>query len=167
MLETKLVTIEQGRDAGKTFRIREMSALQLEKWAARALIAIFGSQADIPPELAEAAQTSNAAAMAQAGMKCLTGLTWDKVESLYDELLRQVDRVPDMDKPEAVVKLHNGNVEAHVESAGTLLRLRAEVVALCLGFSIDGVNWGSLPATLFSRPASSGTPTSPMSSGAQ
>ena len=166
MLETRLITIDGGRDGGKTFRVREMSALQLEKWAARALIAIFGSQADIPPELAEAAQSSNTVALAQAGMRCLSGLDWEKVEPLYDELLRQVDRVPDIDRPEAVVRLHNGNADAHVASAGTLLRLRAEVVALCLGFSTDGVSWGSLPATLLGRPDSGTTQISPKSSAA-
>jgi len=166
MLETKLITIEKGRDEGKTFRIREMSSLQLEKWCARALIAIFGSNADIPPEVAEAAQNSNTVALIQAGMKCMTGLTWDKVESLYDELLRQVAVVPDPAKPEAVVGLHNGNVENFVRSAGTILRLRGEVLALCLGFSTDGVSLDSLQALLNSRPASETTQTSPMSSDA-
>lgn len=126
----------------------------------------FLTQSHIPPELAEAAQTSNTAAMAQAGAKCFSGLSWEKVESLYDELPRQVDRVPDPAKPEAVVKLHNGNVDAHVEGAGTLLRLRAEVVALCLFFFIDGVNWGSRPGMWFSHRDSPDTPNSPPSSAA-
>lgn len=166
MQNSKLITIEKGPDAEKTFRIRKMSALQLEKWCFRALIALFGSQADVPPGLAEAAQTSNAAAFVQIGLKGLTGLTWEKVESLYDELLRQVDKVPNPENPEAVVKLHNGNADAHVESAGTLFRLRAEVLALCLNFSLDGVSLESLPAMLFSRQDLSATPTSPTSSGA-
>lgn len=168
MLETKTITIEKGRDAGKTFRIREMSALQLEKWCARALIAIFGSTSDIPPELAQAAQTSNTVALLQHGLKCMTGLTWDKVESLYDELLKQVDVVvmPDPAKPEVFIRLHDGNVENHVFSAGTIVRLRGEVLALCLGFSTDGVSLDSLQALLLSRPDSGTTPTSQTSSDA-
>jgi len=166
MLETKTVTIEKGRDEGKTFRIREMSSLQLEKWCARAIIAIFGSESNIPPELVGAMQTSNTVALIQIGVKCMTGLTWDKVESLYDELLKQVDVVvmPDPAKPEVFIRLHDGNVENHVFSAGTIVRLRGEVLALCLGFSTDGVSLDSLQASLLSRLASGAMQTSPMSS---
>ena len=143
-----------------------MTASHLEKWSARALIAVFGSQSDIPDELAEAARTSNTAAMAQMGLKCLSGLSWEKIEPLYDELLGQIDRVPDPAKPEAVIKLNTHNGDAHVASAGTLWRLRVEVVALCLNFSTDGVRWESLPGRLFSPQGSPDTPTCPPSSAA-
>jgi hypothetical protein len=98
----------------------------------------------------------------------MTGLTWDKVESLYDELLKQVDVVvmPDPAKPEVFIRLHDGNVENHVFSAGTIVRLRGEVLALCLGFSTDGVSLDSLQALLLSRPDSGTTPTSQTSSDA-
>ena len=33
MLNEKLIAIDKGRDAGKTFKVREMPVTRLEKWA--------------------------------------------------------------------------------------------------------------------------------------
>ena len=51
MLNEKIIAIDKGRDAGKTFKVKEMPVTKLEKWAARALLAVFGSEmpADIRP----------------------------------------------------------------------------------------------------------------------
>ena len=163
-METKIITIDTGRDAGKTFRIREFPALRGEKWAARALVALLGTNAEIPDNLAEAAKMSNMAAIAQAGFKCLSGLNWETLEPLYDELLGQVDIVPDPAKPTAVIPLSSGNVDAHVKNPATLFRLRAEVFGLCVNFFVDGVVSESLASKLFNQPDLSTTPTVPASS---
>ena len=36
MLNEKIIAIDKGRDAGKTFKVKEMPVTKLEKWAARA-----------------------------------------------------------------------------------------------------------------------------------
>ena len=42
MLNEKIIAIDKGRDAGKTFKGKEMPVTKLEKRAARALLAVFG-----------------------------------------------------------------------------------------------------------------------------
>lgn len=46
MRKERTYTIESGRDAGKTFLIKEMPVIQADKWAQRALFAISKSGAD-------------------------------------------------------------------------------------------------------------------------
>lgn len=46
--KTKLVTIAaEGRDKGKCFLIREMPAMQSEKWAIRAILALGRADAEV------------------------------------------------------------------------------------------------------------------------
>lgn len=164
MRKDMTITIEEGRDAGKTFRVTEMPVSRLEKWCARALLAIFGAEGDIPAHIAGLAQTSSGAAVAAASsmLRGLKGLSWEKAEPLYDELLDFIVRVPRPERPEAVVQLRQDNLDAHIEDVATSFRLRLEVVALSLGFSESGGAWASLLAASAGPRASGATPTSPM-----
>ena len=101
MLEHRIITIETGRDAGKVYRVTEMPASKLEKWAARALLALFAG--DVPADVVQMARGSNAAALVGNVMSGLGSLRWEDVEPLYDELLTCVARVPDPGRPEVVV----------------------------------------------------------------
>lgn len=132
MLEHRIITIETGRDAGKVYRVTEMPASKLEKWAARALLALFAG--DVPADVVQMARGSNAAALVGNVMSGLGSLRWEDVEPLYDELLTCVARVPDPGRPEVVVQLVAANVDAHVQDVTTLWRLRAEALELCFGF---------------------------------
>lgn len=158
------ITIAEGRDAGKTFRVTEMPVSRLEKWCARALLALFGAEGDMPANIAALAQTSSGAAVAAAAsmLRGLRGLSWERAEPLYDELLDFIVRVPKPERPEAVVQLCQDNLDAHIEDVATSFRLRLEVVALSLGFSESGGAWASLLAATAAPKASGATPTSPM-----
>lgn len=46
MRKEKTFTVETGRDAGKTFLIREMPVIQADRWAQRALFAMAKSGMD-------------------------------------------------------------------------------------------------------------------------
>ncbi len=142
------ITIEEGRDAGKTFRITEMSVSKLEKWACRALIALFG--VNIPPDVANLAKTSNTMALAGAVMRGLSGLDWKLAEPLYDELIEQVAIIPNMSHPRNVIKLCPQNIDNHIEEIGTIMRLRLEVVALSLNFGAGGEGLTSRLSTILS-----------------
>ena len=119
MLNEKIIAIDKGRDAGKTFKVKEMPVTKLEKWAARALLAVFGSE--MP-----------------ADIRALSGLKWELAEPLYDELLGQIYRVPNPGKPDDVIRLTPQNLDAHVEDVGTIYRLRWEAIAVCLDFLQGG-----------------------------
>lgn len=132
MLEHRIITIETGRDAGKVYKVTEMPASKLEKWAARALLALFAG--DVPADVVQMARGSNAAALVGNVMAGLGSLRWEDVEPLYDELLTCVARVPDPGRPEVVVPLVPANVDAHVQDVTTLWRLRAEALEVCFDF---------------------------------
>ena len=93
MLNEKIISIDKGRDAGKTFKVKEMPVTKLEKWAARALLAVFGSE--MPADIRTLSASSNTAALLSAGLRGLSGLRWEQAEPLYDELLGQISRTPE------------------------------------------------------------------------
>lgn len=130
------ITIEDGRDAGKLFRVTEMPVSRLEKWACRALIALFG--AELPPDVASLAQTSNAMALASGVMRGISGLDWKVAEPLYDELLAQIAIIPRRERPLDTIQICPQNLDAHIEDLSTIFRLRLEVVALSLNFGEGG-----------------------------
>ena len=138
MLEEKIITIDSGRDKGKTFVAQEMPATRLEKWSARALLALFNG--NMPADIAEQTRGSNAAALAQSVISGLSGVSWELVEPLYDELLTCVSRIPDPANPGARVPLNPANADAHVRDAVTLLRLRVAVLEVC--FDMFGAGGG-------------------------
>lgn len=130
------ITIEDGPDAGKTFRVRQMSAGRTEEWAGRALLAVLsspGGRADAS-QLMDTAKTSQGAALWQALAGGLSSLSWEQVKPLLDMLLGQIDRVPDADKPAVVVPLTPANLDNHIADVRTLLRLRGEALRLSLDF---------------------------------
>ena len=132
MLNEKIITIEEGRDSGKTFVVTEMPASRLEKWSARALLALFNGH--VPANVADQARGSHAMALAGAVMSGLNGVRWELVEPLYDELLTCIHHVPDPSRPSARVKLCAENVDNFIQDMGTLLRLRAAVLEVCFDF---------------------------------
>lgn len=135
MKDPIMITIPDGPDAGKTFRVRQMSASTTEEWAGRALLAILnasGGRADAA-QLMETAKTSQTAALMQA-LSGLAGLRWETAKPLLDMLLGQIDRVPNPERPDVVVRLTPNNADAHIEDVKTLLRLRGEALRLSLDF---------------------------------
>lgn len=135
MKDPILITITEGPDAGKVFRVRQMSAATTEEWAGRALLALLnasGGRADAA-SLMETAKTSQTAALMQA-LSGLSGLSWETAKPLLDMLLGQIDRVQNPEKPDVVVRLSPDNVNAHIEDVKTLLRLRGEALRLSLDF---------------------------------
>jgi len=135
MRKTKTVTIQptqgrENRDAGKTFFLTEMSAVRLEKWSQRALLALANSGLDIPPEVLR----MGAGAVVAAGMRALLGVSFAEAEPLLDEMLQSVQFVPDVRRPEVLRAFDPEDIE----EVSTLFTLRSEVIELHVGFSIAG-----------------------------
>lgn len=163
MRKESVITITEGRDKGKAFRCSEMPVTKLEKWAARVLIALVGGEGQLPHNIAELARTSAGAAVAALLGQGLRGLSAAAVEPLLDDLVPYIARVPKPEQPDKVIPLSVETLDAHIEDLGTLLRLKFEVVSLCLGFSMDGAGWDSLLASVVPQRDSGDTPTSPQS----
>lgn len=132
MRNTKTIEIEsEGRDKGKTFLVTEMPASKLERWSARALVAVLGG--NVPADIQMAAKVSSAAAFASVLNKVLSGLQWDALEPLYSEMLDCIAYVPDPSK-KATVQLKVSNVDNFIEEVPTLLKLRLAVLEVNFGF---------------------------------
>ena len=135
MRKSKILTIRSendrpNRDAGKTFRITEASAMKVEKWATRVLLALANSGLDIPPEVLR----MGIGAVLAAGTRALLGVTFREAEPLLDEMWQCVEFIPDAKKPDVARPFD----ELDIEEVSTLLTLRNEVVDLHVGFSLAG-----------------------------
>lgn len=151
MRKEVVVTITaEGRDKGKVFVIREKSAVQTEKWATRALLALSRSGVDI----GDAADAGIRGIMA-LGIKALFGMSFTDAEPLLDEMMECVSWRVDPKRPDVTRPLM---VDDDIEEVATLLRLRSEVVELHTGFSIAG-----LLSTSTSETPAAASPNIPMS----
>jgi hypothetical protein len=115
----------ENRDKGKTFYIREMGAVQAERWAMRALIAVSGPGASVPNK-------AGLASLANAKFSLLTmlgNIKWEVAQPLLDEMMACVQR---KESPTCIRTL----VEEDIDEVTTLLQLRKEVLELHLGFSL-------------------------------
>ena len=125
------ITIEaEGRDKGKIYYLREMSAVQVEKWAARAIIALTRGGVNIPPEVA----AGGIASIAAIGYGALGGLQFAEVEPLLDDMMRCVVGITPDPATNATVR-RPLQVDDDIEEVATILRLRAELFELHTGFS--------------------------------
>lgn len=126
---------DDGRDKGKVFHITEMPASRAERWAMRALLALAHSGVDVGDmeELDPASGMRGIAAARAVGgrlLKALTGLQFDEIEPLLDEMMGCVQVVPDPSKPHVRRPL----MEEDVEDVTTRVRLRVEVLNVHLDF---------------------------------
>lgn len=116
----------EGRDRGKVFVITEMPASRAEAWATRALLALMANNVELP----DGFENLGMAAMAELGIKALSGLTWQVAEPLLAEMWECVQYMPDPRNPVVLRAL----IEDDIEEIKTRVQLRAEVWKLHTGF---------------------------------
>lgn len=136
--EAVVVIDAEGRDKGKIFHLREMSASRAEAWAARLLICFARSNTDVPEEVLEAGMAGVAAMMVRG----IGGLSWAEAKPLLDEMMMCVRIQPDPSRPSVVRALMEsapGSENEDIEEIGTRIKLREELIALHTGFSIAAV----------------------------
>ena len=113
-----------GRDAGKVFLLTEAPAIKAVRWAVRALIALGGSDAELPSDIAAA----GLAGVAAYGIKALSGMAYAEVDALLTDMLGCVE-IAD----EAVGR--RALTEADVEDVETLRLPGGAVLALHFDFA--------------------------------
>ena len=131
MRKEKEIKIEEGRDAGKVFVITEMPALQMDKWATRALCAIGRSQESGIMALLALGVTE----LINSFMKA----DYEKIEPLMQEMLQCCS----FKKDNARVVLKDDFVNDIIEDWNTITMLRIEAIKLNLGFFTEGDGSGS------------------------
>lgn len=134
--EKNIVIDDRGRSL--TFKIREMSALRLESWIARAgiLLAATGILDETRVDVRNAGEIAAgvARAVGESGISALGRLDYDKARPLLDELLFCCSRVDaGVEQP-----LTPDVLEGFIEDVRTLFTLRKEALALNFGFFAQG-----------------------------
>lgn len=124
--EVDVTITDEGRDKGKKFALREMPASKAEKWAARFLLALTRSGAEIP----EGIEKEGMRGVAVMGIKMLAAVNYNDAESLLDEMFTCVRIKPDPSKD-----LIRELIEDDIEEIATRVQLRAEVFMLHTNFS--------------------------------
>ena len=134
--EKTIVIDDRGRSL--TFKIREMSALRLESWIARAgiLLAATGILDETRVDVRNAGEIAAgvARAVGESGISALGRHDYDKARPLLDELLSCCSRVDaGVEQP-----LTPDVLEGFIEDVRTLFTLRKEALALNFGFFAQG-----------------------------
>lgn len=128
MRRTATVTIAaEGRDKGKAFLLTELPAMQGEKWAMRAFLALAKSGIDLPEDFG----SGGMAAIALVGFKALGNVAFADAESLMNEMFTCVQIIPDPANAAVVRSLFSEDIE----EVSTLLHLRKQVFELHTNFS--------------------------------
>lgn len=126
--KTKDITIESGRDAGKSFRITEMPILQADKWAQLALFAIARAGVDT----SSINMNGGMLEMARLALDVVGKIDPEVGGDLLDELLSCVQIIPTGGVPRSLV------IDSDIEDIKTLFVLRKEVLALHIDFLKSG-----------------------------
>lgn len=131
MLKSKKVTApdllpngKESRDKGKTFLITEKPAMEIEKWAYRAIMALGSSGIAVSQEIVELGVIGISLLAYQTFM----GADFKEVEPLMDQMLECVQMVP---SEGVVMPLYIGSIE----EVTTLTMLRREILELHSGFT--------------------------------
>lgn len=126
--KTKDITIESGRDAGKSFRITEMPILQADKWAQRAIFAIARAGVDT----SSINMNGGMLEMARLALDVVGKIDPEVGGDLLDELLSCVQIIPTGGVPRSLV------MDSDIEDIKTLFVLRKEVLTLHIDFLKSG-----------------------------
>ncbi len=132
---TKFVTIEgdpeKNRDAGKTYVITEVSAVQAEEWAVRAVMALGASAIRIH----DALRNAGVGGVALVGYQVFMGAAPEAVLPLWREMLPACVQLRGVDSAQgAMVTLPWS--PTIVEEVSTLMALRQAVLELHTGFTL-------------------------------
>lgn len=148
----KLVYIDaEGRDKGKTFVIKEMSASSAEWWAIRAIKGVIAAGVNVPDHL----QGAGMAAVAVMGLRAFAEMHPRDLKELMDEMFDCIFIQRD-NNPNLVQR----PLEEDIEEIATRLKLREEWLELHTGFSLAAVSQPSTPVTAAGQNSST-TPISP------
>ena len=135
MRNEKTIELED-RGNKLTFKIREMSATQLEDWTMRAVLVLAGAGSDIP---AGGGVEGIGKYLAEHGLAAIGNVDYAKAKPLLDEMLgccyRVMDRMEERVTPETA--------DAYIGDMTTLFKLRMEALKVNFSFFGNGSLSGS------------------------
>lgn len=130
--KTVTITINEGRDRGKTFFITEPPCEEIENMVLRAVFGLGRAGVELPPEILQLGAAPTAYAIGSAFTKIPSRLGLQ----LAAELMTCVQRVEG--------KLNRSLVENDIEDITTRLKLKGEVLKLIFGFFVPAASPNSV-----------------------
>lgn len=144
-LKTTTITIhgdKNNRDEGKKFLITELPASKAERWAVRALYAVFNSNIELPEGInADEVQGINGLSKLYLtyGLRIFGAAKFELIEPLYQELIECCEYLG-KGNDRASRKLDKDNIDEIIEEVSTLVTLRIEAFKLHIDFLDNGEN---------------------------
>lgn len=129
--KTKTVTMDSGRDAGKTFLITEMPLLQADRWAQQALFALARSGI----ETQQFDEDEGMLGMAKVALNAISHIDPLVSNELMNELLTCVQIVPSGGVARDLIF---DDDSGDIEDVKTLFMLRKEALLIHLDFLTAG-----------------------------
>lgn len=129
--KTKTVTMDSGRDAGKTFLITEMPLLQADRWAQQALFALARSGI----ETQQFDEDEGMLGMAKVALNAISYIDPLVGNELMNELLTCVQIVPSGGVARVLIF---DDDSGDIEDVKTLFMLRKEALLIHLDFLTAG-----------------------------
>lgn len=129
--KTKTITMDSGRDAGKTFLITEMPLLQADRWAQQALFALARSGI----ETQQFDEDEGMLGMAKVALNAISHIDPLVSNELMNELLTCVQIVPSGGVARDLIF---DDDSGDIEDVKTLFMLRKEALMIHLDFLTAG-----------------------------
>lgn len=159
LLKTKIVTIpvpapgeRDNRDAGRSYLLTEMPALQAERWGRRAVGAMSRQELDVREEFGKLGMLG----FYLLGLQALAAGDMDAIDTLMDEMLPQIQII----ESQAVTRPLGG--DGDIWEVSTLILLRKELIELHMGFTFAELASMLVAASAATAPVSQNTQTSPL-----
>jgi hypothetical protein len=161
MRKVATVTITtDGRDKGKIFHVKEMSAYRTATWITRAMLLLAHSGVDIPSTNSSPEEIMRAAYAAIMQMK------FDELAPLLNELMTCVTIQPDPRHPNVIRPLmDHGDDSDDIEEYSTRFQLLWEIFKLHTGIQVDASGTPLSGLTSASVQTSDGVPEQPIARG--
>ncbi len=133
--ELEITLQDRGKDI--VFVIKEMPALQLEKWLMKALLALCGSR-NFEAQSTSKGHTKTTKELLDSlfegrFLEVFCNTECSEIEPLLDELLTCVQRRVD----NGLMQVNSNTIESYIEDVRTLFNLRMEVLKLNLDFLLE------------------------------
>lgn len=127
-LNSKTITIEKGRDAGKMFVVTEMPVTKADNWAMRAMFALANAGIDI----GDVSPSMGMMGIGQVAIKALANIRAEVGIPLLNELLDCAQIVPSGGNARQI------EMDSDIQDITTLLLLRKEALVIHIGFLMQG-----------------------------
>lgn len=153
MRKEAIITLQdtdyKGNPIEVSFKVRQMSALQQERWINRVLLLVL-KNGEALKSLGTNITDIKSKIEGNNGIENIIGifrnLEYEQVEPLYDELLTCCSHIPDINQPNMIVPCTTSMIDTVISDYRNLYRLRKEALKINFNFFGNGASSQGSPA---------------------